>query len=200
MKQTTANFAKPLKWILIIGGFIGIMAAFILTMEKMSLLQDASYQPSCNLNPVLSCGSVIRTLQAEAFGFPNPLIGLVSYGVVVTVGMALLAGAAFKRWFWRGLQLGTLFGVGFVHWLAFESIYRINALCIYCLVVWIITIPMFWYTLLHNLREGHLPTPKALQGLVNFAQKHHLDILVTWYLLFVVAILTHFWYYWQTLL
>jgi uncharacterized membrane protein len=200
VKQNKSKFDRFLPWLLVIGGFLGLIAAFVLTMEKFTLLQNPAYQPSCNLNPVLSCGSVIRTPQASAFGFPNPIIGLVSYGVVITVGMALLAGAIFKRWFWIGLQLGTLFGVSFVHWLAFQSIYRINALCVYCMVVWTVTIPMFWYTLLYNLRHGHIKTPLSLEKVVTFAQKHHLDILVTWYLLFILAILTHFWYYWQTLI
>jgi uncharacterized membrane protein len=50
----------------------------------------------------------------------------------------LLAGASFKRWFWRGLEIGTIFGLGFVHWLIFQALYRINALCPYCMVVWVL--------------------------------------------------------------
>lgn len=191
---------KYYPYLLIIGSIIGLIAAFVLTMDKIALLKDPGFQPSCNLNPVLSCGSIIRTPQASAFGFPNPLIGLVSYGVTITVGMALLAGATFKRWFWRGLQAGTAFGVLFIHWLAYESLYSIGALCLYCMIVWTVTIPMFWYTLLYNLREGHIPTPKSLQGAVNFAQRHHLDILIAWYLVFIGLIVHNFWYYWKTLI
>ena len=189
-----------LPWLLVVGSFVGLISSFILMLEKMAVLRDPNYTPSCNLNPVLACGSVIRTLQASAFGFPNPIIGLVGFAVVITVAMGLFAGAQYKRWFWRGLQLGTLFGVSFIHWLAFESIYRINALCVYCMIVWVVTIAMFWYTLLYNVRHSYLPTPRALQRAVAFSQKHHLDILVAWYILFILAIATHFWYYWKTVL
>lgn len=191
---------QTLPWLLVILGFIGLICAFILSMEKIALLKDPSYQPSCNLNPVLSCGSIIGTPQASAFGFPNPFIGLVSYGIVITVGMGLLAGATYKRWFWRGLEAGTVFGISFCAWLAYQSLYSIGALCIYCMIVWSITWPLFWYTTLYNLREGHIPTPKKLKGVVAFAQKHHADILVSLYIIVILLITQNFWYYWKTLI
>ncbi len=199
-KIKNANLKQVLPWLLVILGTIGLICAFVLSMEKMALLKNPAYQPSCNLNPVLSCGSIIRTPQAEAFKFPNPFIGLIGYAVVITVGMGLLAGAKYKRWFWRGLEAGTLLGVLFCHWLAYESLYSIGALCIYCMVVWSITWPIFWYTTLYNLREGHIPTPKSLKKLVAFIQRHHAEILVTWYVVVFFLITQNFWYYWKTLL
>lgn len=86
----------------------------------------------------------MTTEQAEVFGFPNPVIGIASFAVVATVGVALLAGAQFARWFWLGMLIGTGAGVVFVHWLAFQSLYRIGALCPYCMVVWAVMIPTFW--------------------------------------------------------
>ncbi len=41
-----------------------------------------------------------------------------------------------------GLAAGTLLGTVFVHWLIFQSLYRIGALCPYCMVVWAVTIPL----------------------------------------------------------
>lgn len=199
-KLKSMNLKQVLPWILVIGGTIGLIAAFVLTMEKLALYQNPDYQPSCNLNPVLSCGSIIGTDQASAFSFPNPLIGLVSYGVIITVGMALLAGAKFKRWFWQGLQIGATFGIGFCLWLAYQSLYSIGALCIYCMIVWSITWPIFLYTTLYNLREGHIATPARLKKLVAFAQKHHADILISFYVIVLLLILENFWYYWKTLL
>lgn len=204
-KETTRPTQKRIKTkllalILVIGGFLGLFAAFTLTLEKIALIKDPSHQLSCSLNPVLSCGPIIMSDQASAFGFPNPLIGLISYAVVITVGMGLLAGALYKRWFWLGLQAGTVFGVVFIHWLAFESIFRLDALCLYCLLVWSVTLPMFWYTTLYNLQQGHIKTPAVLKSVVSFATQHHLEVLVSWYLLFVVVILVKFWDYWKTVL
>jgi len=94
---------QNLPWILTIGGFIGLASAFVLTLEKIALLKDPAHQLSCSINPVLSCGSIIMSPEASAFNFPNPFIGLAGYAVVITIGMAIFAGAKFKPWFWRGL-------------------------------------------------------------------------------------------------
>ena len=46
------------------------------------------------------------------------------------------------QWYWIGLTIGTLIGAAFVHWLIFQSLYRIGALCPYCMVVWVVTISL----------------------------------------------------------
>jgi uncharacterized membrane protein len=193
-------FVKVFPWSLLIAGIIGLIASFTLTIEKLEVLKNPDYVATCDLNPVISCGSVIRSDQAEVFGFPNPLMGLIGFTAVAVVGGALLAGAQFKRWFWIAFQVGLLFAVGFVHWLMFQTTYRIGALCPYCMVVWVITIPTFWYTLLYNLRSGVIKTPVSWSKVVAFAQRHHLDILLLWYLVIIAVILNHFWYYFSTLI
>ncbi|WP_036540662.1 vitamin K epoxide reductase family protein, partial [Nocardia cyriacigeorgica] len=44
-------------WVLLIGGLAGWIASFTLTVERFKLFVDPAYQPSCSLNPILSCGS-----------------------------------------------------------------------------------------------------------------------------------------------
>ncbi len=191
---------KTFPFLLVIGGFIGLLSAYIITVEKIELIKNPNFRPSCEINPLLSCGSIMDTPQAEIFGFPNPLLGLVGFAVVITVGMALIAGAKFKRWFWLGLQAGTIFGVVFVHWLFYQSLYNIGALCLYCMIVWTVTIPIFWYTTLYNLREKHIKLPKKYTDVVSFAQKHHADILIVWYVILIALILHNFWFYWSSLI
>jgi uncharacterized membrane protein len=192
----TATLEKVLPYVFIVGGTLGLISAFVIMFDKLALLKDASYTPSCDLNPIVSCGSVMASNQSNAFGFPNPIIGLFAFGVIIAIGMAMLAGARFKRWFWIGLQLGTVFGLAFVHWLFFQSVYRINALCPYCMVVWMITIITFWYVLLYNLRERNIVLPgKIGSRLTAFVQAHHLDILILWFVIIAALILKHFWYY-----
>ena len=72
----------------------GLAAAITLTIEKIEILINPDYVPSCSINPVLSCGSVMITPQAEAFGFPNPLIGIVSFTVVMVTGVLALGRVA----------------------------------------------------------------------------------------------------------
>lgn len=185
---SSSPFPRLLPWVLLVGGAIGLAAAFTLTVEKLALLRDPEYIPSCSINPILSCGSVMTTPQAEAFGFPNPLLGLVGFTIVATIGAAVLAGATFPRWFWLGLQAGVVFGVVFVHWLIYQSLYSIGALCPYCMVVWAVTIPIFWYVTLHNLAARVRP-------LVNY----HGVVLTVWYLFILGFIGVRFWDYWSSL-
>ncbi|WP_343232125.1 vitamin K epoxide reductase family protein, partial [Mycolicibacterium sp. CBMA 361] len=117
-------------WILL-AGIIGEIAAFVLTVEKIRQLQNPSYVPSCSINPVLSCGSVMLTKQASLFGFPNPLIGIAGFSIVIVTGALAVAGTRLPRWYWAGLAAGTLLGAVFVHWLIYESLYEIGALCPY---------------------------------------------------------------------
>ena len=186
---------RTLPWILIVCGAIGLVAAFIITVEKIHLIQDPGYTPGCDLNPIISCGTVMASDQSNAFGFPNPLIGLMAFPVVITTGILMLSGITLKRWYMLGLQAGAVFGIAFVHWLFFQTTYRIGALCPYCVAVWIVTITTFWYVLLYNIRAKHIALKGRWASFGSFMQRHHLDILLVWLLLIAALILKHFWYY-----
>lgn len=194
------TLARVLPWLLIIGGATGLICAFIITFEKLHLLADPLYQVPCNLDPIISCGSIMASEQSHVFGFPNPLIGLMAFPILITTGVVMLAGATLKRWYWLGLQAGTIFGLGFVHWLFYQSVFEIGALCPYCIVVWIVTITTFWYVLLYNLRNKYLVLPASLQKAGDFAARHHLDILILWFVIIAGLTLHHFWYYYGDIL
>jgi uncharacterized membrane protein len=183
-------------WLLVIAGALGLLGSFVITVDKFRLLQNPAFVPSCSLNPVLSCSSVMRSHQAAVFGFPNPLIGLVSFGAVIATGSGLLAGARYHRWYWLGLNIGTFAGAAFCMWLMTQALYEIGALCLWCMLVWAVTIALFWYTTVHNLRHGIVPAPREL---VAGVREFHWVVPVTWYLAIVLLIATRFWSYWRTL-
>jgi uncharacterized membrane protein len=189
-----------LPWLLLIGGAIALVASISLSIEVFDRLKNPNYVPVCNLNPILSCTSVADSRQAEAFGFPNYFIGIAGYAVLATVGAALLAGARFKRWFWLAVEAGLAFALIFIHWLIFQTLYRIGALCIFCMIVWAMTIPMFWYFTLYNIGNGTIGFPPRLNRAAAFARRHHGDILLLWFLIIIALIAKRFWYYWSTLI
>jgi uncharacterized membrane protein len=198
-QKQTWTLKRTISWILLIGGIVGTLASILLTIEVFDRLKNPHFVPICNLNPVLSCTSVADSAQAHVFGFPNYFIGIAGYAVLAAVGAALLAGAQFRRWYWLSIEGGLVFAMLFITWLQFQTLYRIGALCIFCMIVWAVTGPMFWYLTLYNLREGHIKTHKKLKATVAFAQKHHGDILMVWFLIIILLILKRFWYYWSTL-
>jgi uncharacterized membrane protein len=191
---------RALPYLLIITGLIGFIASFALTYDKVHLLQDPNYHPGCNLNPIVSCGSVMKTSQASLLGVPNTIFGLVSFSAQITLGVVLLAGAQLKRWFWLCVEAVAIAGLIFVHYLLFEGVFRIHAICPWCFLVWTSTVPTVWYVTLFNLRQGNLRPPKSFQKLSRFAQRNHANILVSWYAALFLLLLGHFWYYWKTLI
>lgn len=190
------SFDRGLPWLLLVGGLIGLVAAFVLTVEKFALARDPAYAPTCSINPVLNCGSVMDTPQASAFGFPNSLLGIAGFAVVAAIGAALLAGAEFSRWFWVALQVGVTVAVVFVHWLIAQSLYEIGALCPYCMAVWAVTVPIFWYVTLRNLDRA-VTGPRILVGML---VRNHSIPLTVWFLAVIALIAQRFWSYWSALL
>jgi uncharacterized membrane protein len=175
----------------LIAGALGLTAAITLTIEKIEILINPNYVPSCSINPVLSCGSVMITPQASAFGFPNPLIGMVAFTVVVVTGVLAVFKVALPRWYWGGLAIGTLLGVGFIHWLIFQSLYRIGALC---MVVWAITIPLLVVVASIALQ------PRLENGIARFVYQWRWSLVTLWFTALILMILVRFWNYWSTLI
>jgi uncharacterized membrane protein len=137
-----ARVPAPSAWWVLIAGVIGLLASMTLTVEKIRILLNPSYVPSCNINPVVACGSVMVTPQASILGFPNPILGIVGFTVVIVTGVLAVTKVSLPQWYWVVLAVGVLIGAAFVHWLIFQSLYRIGALCPYCMVVWVVTISL----------------------------------------------------------
>lgn len=155
--DTTIKTRRPFIFaiFLIVAGVIGWIAAFDLTLEKIETLVDPSHTPSCDISPLVQCGANMSSAQGSVFGFPNPIIGVAAFMAPIFVGFAILAGARFAAWFWIAFNTGLLAGIIFVAWLISQSIFVLGTLCPYCMVVWSVMIPMFFYVTVFNLKEGH---------------------------------------------
>jgi uncharacterized membrane protein len=196
MIKTHWTLKRIFPYLLIVAGILGIICSLVLIYDQIRIWENPNYIPACSLNPVVSCGSVINSKQGEIFRIPAPIWGLIAFPVLVTVGAAILAGARFKRWFWLGLQACMTGGVGFAIWLFLLSMYRVHALCPFCLSVDVVMYTTFWYVTLYNVDEKNIVIRRpGAQKLYNFARRHHLDILIFWFLILLVWILHHFWYY-----
>ncbi len=123
-------------WLMLLGSCAGFVASFLLTVDKIQLLKDSQFVPSCNISETLNCKSVMLSEQAEVFGFPNSLIGIGAFAIFIAISIAVLAGTQFPSWFWEIALTGTAVAVIFCHWLAYQTTFVIGALCPYCMVAW----------------------------------------------------------------
>ncbi len=181
-------------WWILLAGVIGLVASTALLVEKIETLKDPKHVPSCSINPVLACGSVINTPQAAVFGPPNPLFGVVAFSVVIVTGVLAVAKVSLPRWYWAGLTIGTGLGVVFVNWLAYQSLYEIGALCPYCMVVWAVTIPLFAAVAPIALQ------PLAANPVARALYTWRWPLVTLWFTAVTLLILVRFWDYWSTLL
>lgn len=139
----------------IIAGAVGLFASFELLTEYIKTLIEPDYAPNCNISVLVTCGPNMSSWQGSIFGFSNTIVGVMAFVIPVLIGVALLAGAQFARWFWVLYQLGLLGGFVFVCWLQYQSIYHLGTLCPWCMVVWLVMIPLWWVSLGANWAQGN---------------------------------------------
>lgn len=190
---------KHLGILLAVAALVGLAAAFELTVEKFRLLENPLYVPPCSLGEAVDCLSVMRSEQSEAFGFPNPLLGIAGFGGLLASALIILTNGRLGPRYWLVLQAGLLLAVLFVHWLIFQTLYRIGAVCPFCMAVWAVTIPAFWYTTLHNA-SSLTGRDDALGSLARFAIRNHGVILTVWMLLIAALVVERFWAPWDSVL
>lgn len=152
----------------LVTGVLGLIASLSLTLDKIALLENPNAQLSCNFSVLVGCSDNLNSAQGAVFGFPNPILGLVFWSAVVTVGVAMLAGARFAGWFWVLFTIGTTAAFALVIWFIAQSIFVLRVLCPWCMVTWSITIPLFFVVVLHTLRMEWVPAPLRRVASVGF--------------------------------
>lgn len=189
------GFAFTLIWT----GILGWFAAFALVLERIHVATDPNATLSCDLNPFISCKSVMLTPQASLLGFPNPLLGLAGFVAPIAVGVAILAGAKFAAWFWRIFAIGITMGFLFVVWLWTQSTFVINVLCPYCMVAWAAMIPLFFKVFLFGAKDGFIDTPLRFVGFFDLAYAKSWLFTIVFEALIVAVIILRFWNSWPSL-
>ena len=179
---------------MLVSAGLSLTASFVLSIDAVRLAADPQTALSCNINSVISCGTVASSWQASLFGFPNAFLGVVAEPVVITIAVASLGGVRFPRWFMFTAQIVYTLGVIFAYWLFYQSMFNIGALCPWCLLVTVSTTLVF-ATLTHvNIRDGNLPLPPRMRSAVKSAVDADLDaIAVTiWLLALTLAVVSKY--------
>jgi uncharacterized membrane protein len=169
---------------------LSLIASFVLSIEAVHLAANPNANLSCDINTVISCGTVANAWQSHVFGFPNAFLGLVAEPVVITIAVASLGGVRFPRWFMFAAQVVYTVGLVFAYWLFAQSMFVIGALCPWCLLVTVSTTLVF-STLTHvNVRDGNLFLPARLQSALAGGMRANLDLMVVviWLLVLVLGV------------
>jgi uncharacterized membrane protein len=140
---------------MLISSIIGLIASLVLSIEALQLAEDPLADLGCNINSVLSCGTVGASWQASLLGFPNAYLGLIAEPVVITLSVAALGGVRYPRWFMLSAQAIYTIGLAFAYWLFVQSYFVIGALCPWCLTITVTTTLVFASMTRINLLENN---------------------------------------------
>lgn len=169
-----------------------LAASFFETIEYQLLLKNAHAALACNLNSVFSCSPVLQAWQSKVFGFPNSMMCMVFFGLLLGVGLAGVCGEAMKwlRLFAQGL---ALFFLCFGSWFLEQSIFSIRALCILCVFCFAGLLAINFSLLRLNVDD--LPISPSLRSRLKASFRHGVD-LFAWLLLGLLIAAVIFWKFW----
>lgn len=175
--------------VMLLSSLASLYASFVLSVEALHLAEDPNAVLGCDINAVLSCGTVANSWQASVLGFPNAFLGLIAEPVVITIAIASLGGVTFPRWFMLAAQAVYTIGFAFAYWLFYEAMFDIGALCPWCMLVTVATTLVFFEMTHVNIRDNNLYLPRRVHETLAWAVRVHLDLLLVIAWLLVLALL-----------
>lgn len=98
---------------------------------------------ACPNTGLINCAKVVTSSYSVIFGVPVPVAGLAFFA-----GMIVLC----SPWAWRLPQmvvlrlrvLASVVGVGMILWLIYVELFRLDALCLWCTSVHVVTVALFF--------------------------------------------------------
>ena len=187
---------RAVGWVLLAGGVIAWIASLMLTLDKLTLLENPDAALACDINPFISCGTMINTWQASTFGIPNMTLGLGGFAILAAVGALLISRTTLPAWFEYAVLGATGFSFAFVHWLAFSAIAIIHALCPWCVVVWAVSAPMFFSTLARLIELNRIRLTSGVSRIL----RSWMVLSLLWWALVALVVLIVFWDGWMSIL
>lgn len=155
MSVPTAPTSRALAVFWIVAGLLGWAVSFLLYLEYVGQLRGVDPLVSCELSVIVTCGPNLLSPGGNLLGFSNSIIGVVMFLGPIYAGVTALAGGTgLRAWYGRTYVTFIAAAFVFVHVLAYRSIFEYGSLCPWCMVVWLVTIPLFWVTLGWSARGG----------------------------------------------
>ncbi|MCU4673651.1 vitamin K epoxide reductase family protein [Microbacterium fluvii] len=141
----------------IVAAVLGGVVAFLLYLEYIGQLTDAAPLISCSISPIVTCGPNLLSPGGNLLGFSNSIIGItLFFGPLYAAVSAFASPGGLRGWYWRTFFGFVTAAFVLVHFFAWRSVFEYGSLCPWCMVIWLVTIPLFWFTLGWMLRDGLL--------------------------------------------
>jgi uncharacterized membrane protein len=193
MKKMWLSSSVNIGKLMLVLAAVGLLASFTLLHDTIEYVKNPSYQPACNVNPIISCTSAMGSAVAETIpGIPNPAVGLAAFGALAAFAVLLWAGVKVPKKIWlAGVGVAGA-GVLFVIFLYVYSLTTLHTVCPWCFVTWLTTIAIFWALVTHSLREKYLVLPKSLAPAGQWWSQNAGLVLAIFYAVIIFIILAKF--------
>lgn len=178
--------------ILSAGGTTGLIAMAWQASERVHMLKNPDLALGCNLSPIVNCSGVLGDRLAAVMGFPNAFLGMVFFSILATSGLVLLSGGRFLGWYRHFVMAVSLVLILFSVWFFGVSLYVLGKICIFCVVGWVVIVPIFWYGLLYYLQSATGRFKQSTLQFTKFGRKHHVDVVVFVYAVMIVLFILRF--------
>lgn len=193
--QNTSLIDRIYAYVLSVGGTLGLIAMTWQASERVHMLKYPNLSLSCTLNPVIDCSGVLGNHLAAIMGFPNAFLGMIFFAILATSGLMLLSGGAFMSWYRHFVMAVSLVLILFSVWFFGVSLYILGKICIFCVVGWIVSVPIFWYGLLFYLQSVSGKLQAKTKRFTQFGLRHHVDVVVLVYVVMLILFFARFQYY-----
>lgn len=177
--------------LLLVASFVGLVASFWQTTERVHMLKYPNDPLSCNLSPVVDCGGVLGDRLSAVFGPPNALIGVVIFTLLFAFALQRVSGGSWSQLVRKVVVTLSIVIMLFSLWFFWVSLYVFSKICIFCVFIWIVSMPIGVYG-----AKDYLETIKNPQGLFkwkrDFLSKNALTVTVALYGLLIVLFFLKF--------
>lgn len=134
--------AAWLRWATFGLAILGLAASAYLTYTHFT---DSALAGCTETSGAVNCGKVTTSPQSIVFGIPVAVLGLAFYVFLVAI-MSPFAWRSRRREIALVRMLSLVVGIGFVLYLLYAELFQIDAICLYCTSVHIITFLLFVLT------------------------------------------------------
>ena len=184
----------------LVASAVALLTSFILAADTLYIARHPGTALNCDVNATLSCSAVAQSWQAEIIklgdlSFPNAFFGIAAESVFATIAVIGMARVAVPRWFAICTWWGGLAALAYSYWLTSQSLFVIEALCPWCLLLMASTTIQFMALTHATVTVRGLPRGDGrLDGLRRFLDSYYrpgLDLLidVVWVALIAAVIL-----------
>lgn len=163
---------------------VALISSIWQATERVNMLKFPNLELSCNLNPIIDCGTVMSHKLSSLFGFPNAFIGIAMFSMLFFAGILMMSGTKFTK---NALILVLGFSVIaflFSVWFFGVSLYVIGKACIFCLFIWPSSVTIFWTSLLNWLKSNH-PNSELANKLLKLKLEIYIAVLAAMFALFL---------------